>query len=299
MLGVFAAGTMLAVVLGFFWVVRPLLHRVHRLALAAGQVGNDLPELDLEVDDRDELGDVESRLETAHRQIIADRQALTSHLSDVAHDLRTPITSLQLALEGLVDELGDETPSPKPLVTALADAVYLEHLTDNLQLATRIRQGIPLADNDADVDLGKIMERVCSRLALLAAQRSISLESARPDDAVVVSGQEIPLERALGNLVHNAVRYGEAGGHIAVILEARDGRFTLTVLDDGPGVPPDDIPRLQKRAFRGDQARRRDVHGEGVGLAIVAEVCSRHGFALAFRAEEPRGLRVTVEGACS
>jgi signal transduction histidine kinase len=83
---------------------------------------------------------------------------------------------------------------------------------------------------------------------------------------------------------------------VAVLLEAAEGRFSLEVLDDGPGVPPDDIARLSERAFRGDQARSRDLHGEGLGLAITAELCARAGFELRFDAEAPRGLRVSITG---
>jgi signal transduction histidine kinase len=105
-------------------------------------------------------------------------------------------------------------------------------------------------------------------------------------------------EQALANLVHNAVAHGDPGGHVAILLEetASKETFTLTVVDDGPGVPPADLPKIGDRTFRTDEARRRDPKGGGLGLAITQEVCSRAGWIMTLAAEEPRGLRATIEG---
>jgi signal transduction histidine kinase len=84
---------------------------------------------------------------------------------------------------------------------------------------------------------------------------------------------------------------------VAVLLEVvRDAAFCITVVDDGPGVPPGELGRLAERSFRTSQARRRDPGGSGLGLAITAEICRRSGWTLRFEAERPRGLRVTIEG---
>ena len=96
--------------------------------------------------------------------------------------------------------------------------------------------------------------------------------------------------------MHNAVAHGEPGGHVAVLLTSGGGRFSLSVVDDGPGVPPADLPRLGERTFRSDEARRRDPKGSGLGLAICGEVCERAGWALTLAAEPPRGLRATITG---
>ena len=126
--------------------------------------------------------------------------------------------------------------------------------------------------------------------------RAIEVHGARPDEPVEVVCNPAMAEQALANLVHNAVAHGEPGGHVAILLEAADHRFTLTVIDDGPGVPPVDLPRLGERTFRSDEARRRDPKGSGLGLAITTEVCQRAGWTLVLGPELPRGLRATITG---
>lgn len=294
--GLGLAGT-LAGLLGLLLVVRPLLRRIRALAMAAEQVGVNGASIPQPGDAGDELTDIQSALSRAHGNIMADRAALSEHLAETAHDFRTPIASLQLALESLLDA-EPQGSAPEPLVTALADAVYLEHLSDNLRLATRLERGLPLTASDPrPTDLGAVAQHVCSRVRLLAEQRGLQLEVAVPDDPVLVHASTILLERALNNLVHNAISHADPeSGHIAVLVDRAGEGFVLTVVDDGPGVPPADVERLASRGYRGAGARQRSEQGEGIGLAIVAGVCESHGFELQFALEQPRGLRVRICG---
>lgn len=225
------------------------------------------------------------------------RQQLQQHLGDVAHDLKTPIASLHLALEQAVD--GNRDADVGALLSrALGDTVYLAALTSNLRMASEMREGWNPAKTGAQAELGEVVERVVDRARFFAKRRGIAVECARPDGPTLVDCDPLAAEQAISNVVQNAVTHGESGGHVAVVLERRDGRFSLVVSDDGPGVPPSEIPRLGERTFRSDEARQRDPRGSGLGLAITSEVCTRCGWTLAFGREEPRGLRVSVTGAC-
>ncbi len=296
---VVAVSLLAVIVSGMLWTVRPLLKRITALAHAARTVGDEAFPSDIQ-GPRDELGTIEQGLKSAHLRILEDREALKSktqalarHLADIAHDLRTPISSLQLALERL--SAGDDE-ADRWLASAVADAIYLETLTDNLRLAAQLKEGLLEGRILQRADLVEVVERVCSRMGMLARHRKLSLDHAHPDREVIVAWDPLFAERALSNLVHNAVRYGEPGGHVVVILEAEDDRFTLDVIDDGPGVPPSDIMRLSERTFRGDSARQRHVQGMGLGLSITAELCARAGVELRVEPLEPRGLRATISG---
>lgn len=290
-----------------FFVLRPTLERIGRLAQAAANVGH--PRYQPGRSDDDELGRIEVALDKAHTRIIADaaelerrHHALTEHLEHVAHDLRTPIASLQLKLERLGSE--SDAGGQDALVTeAMADAIYMGGLADNLRVAARLQDGLdPSAPSRTDgaaprVDLGDVVERVGARARVLAERKGISLEWARPDERCDIQCQPTMATQLVQNLVQNAVAYGDEGGHVAVVLEASNGAFVLRVLDDGPGVPPEDLPRLVGRTFRSDAARARDSAGTGLGLAIANEIAVRCGFVLQFAANTPRGLVVTLEGA--
>jgi signal transduction histidine kinase len=283
--------------------VRPLVRRIARLSRAAERVGETSGYQSAERGAHDELGQVASALDRAHTRIRDDaarletkQRDLQRHLADVTHDLRTPIASLQIAIEQAALATRDEAVS-ELLSGALRDAVYLGGLTDNLRLASELREGLSLAPGDAQVDLAEIVARVGERMRFYATHRGISLETSTPETPVLVRVHAVAAEQAVRNLVENAIAYGDSGGHVALLLDVPDpGEFVLSVVDDGPGVAPTEIARLGERTFRSDEARQRDPRGSGLGLAITAEVCVRSDFTLTFAAESPRGLRVTIRG---
>ncbi len=221
---------------------------------------------------------------------------LQRHLADVAHDLKTPISSLHLAIEQALD--GNRDAEVKVLLSsALDDTVYLAALTSNLRLASEMREGWDPSAAGATVDLTEVVDRVVARTRFFAKRKGIALEAAVPDGPTRAGCDPVAAEQAISNVVENAVTHGESGEHVAVLLERRGEGFSLSVVDDGPGVPDAELPRLGERTFRSDDARRRDPRGSGLGLAITSEVCTRCGWRLSFDRESPRGLRVTIRGA--
>lgn len=291
-----------AVVMASVFAIRPLTQRLERLRSAAQRVGAEAGYASAADPEADDLGQLSHLLDVAHRRILADAEAMTrrqraleQHLGAVAHDLRTPLASLQMGLEHLSS--GALHPEYAELVRgALGDVVYMAALTENLHLASRLADGADPLRDGLRVELGALVEQVSRRLGMLGRLRGVEVHAARPDEQVLVICNPAMAEQALANLVHNAVAHGEPGGHVAVLLSTAGGRFTLSVVDDGPGVPPDDLPRLGERTFRGDEARRRDPKGSGLGLAICGEVCRRARWTLTLGVEAPRGLRATIAG---
>ncbi len=299
--GIVALSIAVAVVLASFFAVRPMTLRLERLRRAAQRVGVEAGYASARDAETDDIGQLSDLLDGAHRRIVADAEAMTRrqralelHLGAVAHDLRTPLASLQMTLEHLSSAPG---PEHGALVrAALGDVVYMAALTENLHLASRLADGADPLRDAPRVELGGLVDQLARRFGMLGRLREIEVHGARPDDAVTVVCNPAMAEQALANLVHNAVTHGEPGGHVAILLEAASGGFQVTVIDDGPGVPPTDLPRLGERTFRSDDARRRDPKGSGLGLAITREVCERAGWTLELASEAPRGLRATIRG---
>ncbi|MFH1467655.1 MAG: HAMP domain-containing sensor histidine kinase [Pseudomonadota bacterium] len=278
--------------------VRPIVRRVRRLRDAAGQVGQE-GYRSAEDATGDEISRIGVVLDESHARIVADRaelrarhEALERHLAEIAHDLRTPLASLLLCTEEL-SEAGAEG-APEVAARALEDTVYLEALVDNLRQATLLRHGLDPRSGAARTDLGDVVRRVGQRFAALGRRRGVEVVWAVPDALVPVRCPPALAERALANLVHNAVVHGAAGGHVAVVLEVAAARFNLTVLDDGSGVDEEILADLAARTFRVDAARTR---GQGLGLAITNEVCQRAGWAIRYERPAEGGLRVVIEGA--
>lgn len=293
----------LIAVIGFFILLRPASRRVALLTRNTQMMGTEegFPEYLPLVED--EFSTIERGLYRAHERILKDKaklaqtaNALQNHLSDVAHDLRTPIASLQLALEQLRDDNLDQGKNPW-LTTAIMDAVFLEGLTDNLRIEAQLREGIFALRGDEKTDLIEVVQRIAARFNLLAHQREMTLAHAHPDGQLWVAAHAVLAERALGNIVHNAIRHGNAGqGHIAIVLDTIGDTFTLSVLDDGPGIELQDLQKVMERQFRGDSARQRDQTGQGLGLSIAQAFVDQSHFQMDFKPNTPHGLHVKISG---
>ena len=150
--------------------------------------------------------------------------------------------------------------------------------------------------DEIDVDLRLLIHRVAERHKPLAKSAGMKLEFAVPEVDTHTRGDVTLIEQAVNNLVHNAVRYGDEGGHVSLLLSEKEGRFTITVWDDGPGVSEEELDRLAEPGYRASAARTRDPKGAGLGLSIAREVATRHGFELSFLRLEEGGLEASLSG---
>lgn len=288
-----AAAVLLAATLAAMTlVVWPVLRRVDALREAAGRVG-----ASGYVSAGDDVGDAISGigavLDASHERLtdleadLRGRQdALEQHMAEIAHDLRTPLASMMLALQDASAETGAGT-----VARALADAESMSGLIDNLHQGSRLRRGADIATGTCD--LSDLVARLGVRFSALAKLRGVQVDVAIPDGRVCVKGAPSPIERALANLIHNAVLHRDRGGHVAILLEVTRGQFEVIVVDDGPGMPSDVAFDLASPTFRTDTPRSRNA---GLGLVITREVVARLGWRIRFEREEPRGTRCTLAG---
>ncbi|MEO1232680.1 MAG: HAMP domain-containing sensor histidine kinase [Myxococcota bacterium] len=286
-------GMLLAAVLSFVFVLRPLRRRVAALATSARKVGT--ASFVAEPSGEDALGVIADVLARSHARVVSKRaalvernRALEEHMAGIAHDLRTPLTSMHLALESLAKKA--EGRQPVETRQAIADVVYLSSLVENLHQATRLRREVEVS---GQVELSELVRRLEKRFALIGRHAGVEVAAHAPDEEVWAACAPALTERAVSNLVQNAIEHNDEAGHVAVTLTQRDGRFELVVADDGPGLPEYTNASLDEATFLAEGPRPR---GPGLGMLITAEIARRAGWELRYEAGEPRGLRAHLEG---
>lgn len=191
-------------------------------------------------------------------------------VADASHELRTPLALLKTELELALRR--DRSPDElrRSLRSAVEETDRLAQLAEDLLLLARSEQGrLPLRREP--VDVGDVLQTVASRFAARAGTegRAVAVDA---DAAPVVDADRLRLEQALGNLLDNALRYGE--GRVSMTASSVDGALELHVLDEGRGFPPAFLDRAFERFSRADEARAGS--GSGLGLAIVATVAEAH-----------------------
>ena len=220
--------------------------------------------------------DVQPLVAAINLHMARNRQFMQSQrrfVDDASHQLRTPLATLRTQLDYALRET-----DPANVSDALAA------VSRQLDDAThRTNQMLALAKTDAadlamePVDLGMLAEQAARNVVMLAREKRIDLAYSGPEQGLVAPAHAGLLREALLNLLHNAIRYAPERGHVSLGLALADGRATFTIVDDGPGVPADQLALLGERFFR---ARNSVAGGSGLGLAIARAVAERHGGAL-------------------
>jgi signal transduction histidine kinase len=204
----------------------------------------------------------------------SDRQR--RFVADASHELRSPLARMRAELE--VDRAHPETADPASTAdSVLTETVGLQRLVDDLLVLARGDAGALGGGGDTTVDLDELVDRLAARARARGAD--IDTRAVRP---VQVRGEPAQLERAVANLLDNAVRH--AGLRVTVALDGSDGeQAELVISDDGPGIGPADAERVFERFTRLDDARTAGSGGVGLGLAIARDIAERHGGTLTLR----------------
>lgn len=258
----------------------PLVFRLRRLSEAvrsatAGQFHNPEPT------PKDEIAELAHAFDQTFTAFHNRDAALKEYIANTTHDLAIPLTVLQHKLTALRSRLPqDDTLAFEHIDTALEESHYIASLIANMSAAAKLEVE-HVHQNLAPVNLNEIVTRVAARHRPIAAQKNIALNFSTPEHPVLTPGDATLVEQAFSNLVQNAVQYNNPNGHVSIILEQESNhRFQFRVIDDGPGIPPDLSQQLLKRGIRSDDARNRNTSGQGFGLAITQQVCTRHNWSL-------------------
>ncbi len=221
------------------------------------------------VDRRDELG-ILGRSFNAMAERVEDLvETLRSFIADAAHELHTPLTTLRVNLD-LVAE--DDQNRPEYLTAAQIQLLRLQSLVDSLLDLSRIEAG---KLNKMPLSLSQLVRECADKYATRAGHAEISFNSELSPEAIDICGDEVQIQRALDNLLDNALKFTPTGGSITLQLKANDQHACITVKDTGIGIPPEDLPHVFRRFHRGRNAAA--YPGSGLGLAIAKAIIDRHG----------------------
>lgn len=214
------------------------------------------------------------------------RRRQRAFVSDAAHELRSPLASMRTQLE-VAGRLGDGGALPAEL---LPDVDRLTALVEGLLVLARSDEGAeaPLVE---ELDAQELLESVAGRYA--AARVPVQVEPGRAavGAPLAVHAGRPDLDRAISNLVDNAVRH--ARSQVVLAADRDAGEVVLSVSDDGNGIPEQDRERVFERFTRLDEARDRDSGGSGLGLAITRDLLARNGFTICLTDARP-GLKATL-----
>jgi len=289
-----AVGVGLAVLLGW-WFSRRLAYPVERLtqataAVAAGDFGQQVPATGTPELDRlaDQFNQMSARLDSSFRSLQAERDMARRFAADAAHELKTPLTALRAFYE-----LAEKNPSrSREIMEPLGRQIdRVERIMASLLQLARLSEGSGFALTPVDAEAA--VEALAPSLRAYAEEYGHQFRfEKRSSGPFPVMLEPRLLELVLVNLWENACKFTPPGGLLQVRVGAQADQLLIDVEDNGPGIPPDELPHLFERFHRG--ITTQDVPGSGLGLSIAQEAAQRLGGTIAAESEPGRGSRFTL-----
>jgi len=271
-----AGAALLAAMLVASILGRRILRPIDELRAAARQMAAGDYSVQVPVPTEIELASLADDVNQLGAHLAATEQRRTQLLSEVTHELRTPITVIRGHMEGLID--GVIEPSDEVYVTIVDEAARMQRLVDDLSMLSRADEGTLDLDL-ADLDIGALAAVVADRLRPQFDHEHVVLQTVRPDSPITVRGDADRLMQVFANLLGNALGHTPAGGSVTIRTGRDGGVAWVDVTDTGPGVPEGEQERIFERFYRGaGTATGRPARaGRGIGLTIARSLARAHG----------------------
>jgi two-component system heavy metal sensor histidine kinase CusS len=213
--------------------------------------------------------------------------------ADIAHDLRTPVNNIRGEAEVALARARTGEEYREVLGSCLEEAVRLSDLIGDLLFLARAES--PLAHlHRESINVGELLSGIREYYEATATDRGVALSNVAPDEPVVVQLDRTLLQRAVGNLVSNALAHTPQGKSVILCLSLEPAAVRIEVSDTGVGIPTEALPRVFDRFFRVDGSRSQASGGTGLGLAIVQSIAQLHGGNVEIASKLGEGTRVTL-----
>ena len=278
-----AAGILMVVLLS-----RRMLSSISSLTAAARGLGSGDLTSRAAVKGNDEIAELGRTFNSMADALEQSERQRRTMVSDVAHELRTPLSNIQGHIEAMQDGLLEADPAT--LDSVHRQALHLNRLVDDLGLLAaaearelRLQREPTLA--------GEIVDRVVTSFKPRAEAQSVRLDAEIEEALPSLELDRVRIQQVLGNLVDNAIRHTPPGGKVVVAARQEVGSVRVDVTDTGPGIPADALPHVFDRLYRADPSRERGTGGSGLGLTIARQLVEAHGGTIWAESEEGSGSR--------
>jgi signal transduction histidine kinase len=226
--------------------------------------------------DSRELATLATSFNTMARRLATVEGTRRRLLTDLAHEIRTPLASMEICVESLEDGAIDPGPEAWQILSSQIDRIA--RLADDIGQVSAAEEGrLNVATRPTDPDDLAATAVLAAKDGFERKHVRLELQPSPGGEDTLVSADPARIGQVLGNLLSNALRHTPAGGRVTLSVTHDDTSVCLVVTDDGDGIAPEHVPHIFERFYRADTARDRDHGGTGVGLAISQAIAKTHG----------------------
>jgi len=281
----------IAIILMFIF-SRALTLRITDLVRATKIVSEGDYEYQIKTGGRDELTELGREFNSLTKRLKDTEELRRRFVSDASHELKTPLASIRLLSDSIVNSDNMDSETMREFVTDIGnEAERLSRTTEKLLSLSKMDSSIGLSHDR--LDLKHVAEKTMHLLSPLAKEYHVAI-STELSRGCYIFGSEDLVYRIIFNLAENAIKYNMPGGSVRIMLFRESENVTLIVEDSGIGIPDEDLPHIFSRFYRVDKARSRDAGGSGLGLSIVYDAVRLHGGSVSVEKRENGGSRFIV-----
>ena len=270
-----SAGIAAAVVLLSFILSRMLTRKISALLTGIRKVREGAYEHRTHIPGRDEIAQIGEEFNSLTDRLQTTETLRRRFVSDASHELKTPLAAIRLLTDSILQTDNMDMETVRDFVTDIgSEAERLSRITEDLLRLTRLDSN--QVDPPEVVEVVPVLEQVMRMMSLLAQEKGTELTCQTGGDCRVLATKG-EVHQVIYNLTDNAVKYSGSHGSVRVELRRDGNDVVLTVADNGPGIPEEDLPRVFERFYRVDKARSRAAGGTGLGLSIVQDTVTKRG----------------------
>ncbi len=212
-------------------------------------------------------------------------------LADVSHELKTPIFAAQGFVHTLLDNPEEDLEIRMKFLEKAAKSLDgLDNLVQDLLTVSQIETGA-IKIEKKKLDLRPLVEEIFEQVEGKAKKRNVKLKLIAPTGSIQVKADAQRISQVILNLVVNGIKYGKEKGLVQVIVTEKQKVYTISVVDNGPGIPEEHLHRIFERFYRVDKSRAKNSGGTGLGLSIVKHIVQAHNSKISVQSEENKGTR--------
>lgn len=215
-------------------------------------------------------------------------------VANVSHELKTPLTSIKTYSETMLEQDLDEESKNKFMKVILSEANRMTRLVSDLLQLTKFDYK-KVAWNKINFDITELTKQVCEKHKIQAEKKEQILECYITSNVPEVYGDRDGIERVITNIVTNSIKYTPEKGNIKVYVGAVYDDAYIKIIDNGMGIPKEDLPRVFERFYRVDKARSREMGGTGLGLPIAKEIIEANGGSIDMKSDVGKGTEVVIK----
>ena len=230
-----------------------------------------------------------------YTEIKKSQDLRSDFVANVSHELKTPLTSIKGFLEVIETSAKDDPQMQKKSIKIMqAQANKMQILIDDLLLLNRIEQQEHIKHRDK-VNITEVLKEVISNYSTLTNKKNITIKFTNSKNDFLVKGNKEKLTVLFKNILDNAIKYSSPNTEISFEMNSKNAKVSITIQDQGIGIPKKDILRITERFYRSDNGKKLKIEGTGIGLSIVKHIINQHEGELRISSMEGKGSQFIVE----